>query len=165
MQSISLLSVMLHCLCYVIIISYLALHCPNNAPNHSCGISQNCSNLCSLPLGWERLYTLRLIPPPHLIRGGGRGRGRNMCCREERRESLRRTPTISIFTLPVSIFRTPSGSSQLGMGREGGPSTVTGLCRGWGGRNIPPPVKVSAIQNAQLHLQNILNATLTPPHV
>ncbi len=28
-----------------------------------------------------------------------------------------------------------------------------------------PPVKVSAIQNAQLHLQNILNATLTPPHV
>jgi hypothetical protein len=32
-------------------------------------------------------------------------------------------------------------------------------------RNIPPPVKVSAIQNAQLHLQNILNATLTPPHV
>ncbi len=32
-------------------------------------------------------------------------------------------------------------------------------------RNIPPPVKVSVIQNAQLHLQNILNATLTPPHV
>jgi len=26
-------------------------------------------------------------------------------------------------------------------------------------------VKVSALQNAQLPLQNILNATLTPPHV
>ena len=40
MQSISQLSVILHCLCYVIIISYLALHCPNSAPNHSYGISQ-----------------------------------------------------------------------------------------------------------------------------
>jgi hypothetical protein len=39
-QSISQLSVILYCLCYVIIISYLALHCPNSAPNHSYGISQ-----------------------------------------------------------------------------------------------------------------------------
>ncbi len=79
MQSISQLSVMLHCLCYVNIISYLALHCPNNAPNHLCGISQNCSNLCSLPLGWERLYTLRLIPPPPSHPGGGGGGGGGTC--------------------------------------------------------------------------------------
>jgi len=30
MQSISQISVILHCLCYVIIISYLAQHCPNS---------------------------------------------------------------------------------------------------------------------------------------
>ena len=82
-------------------------------------VEKGCTPLASSP------------PPSHL---GGRGRGRNMCCREERRESLRRTPTISIFKLPVSIFRTPSGSSQLGVG-GGGPSTVTDLCRGWGGQN------------------------------
>ncbi len=58
-----------------IIISYLTLHCPNNAPNHSYGISQNCSNLCSLPLGGERLYTPRVIPPSPTTSGGGGGGG------------------------------------------------------------------------------------------
>ena len=130
MQSISQLSVILHCLCYVIIISYLALHCPNSAPNNSYGISQNCSNLCSLPLGWERLYTPRFIPPPHHI-WGGRGRGRNMCCSEERRESLRRTPTISIFKLPVSIFRLPQAPHSWGW--EGGGDHQRSLISAGGG--------------------------------
>jgi hypothetical protein len=32
-------------------------------------------------------------------------------------------------------------------------------------KKYTPTCEVSAIQNARLHLQNILNATLTPPHV
>ena len=136
MQSISQLSVILHCLCYVIIISYLALHCPNNAPNHSYGISQNCSNLCSLPLGWERLYCTPLASSPPPITSGGEGEGEGEeHVRRERRESLRRTPTISIFKLPVSIFRTPLGSSQLGVG-GGGDHQRSLISAGGGGDRI-----------------------------
>ncbi len=119
MQSISQLSVILHCLCYVIIISYLALHCPNSAPNHSYGISQNCSNLCSLPFGRERLYTPRFIPPPPSHLGGGEGGGVTSAAGRKGGNFPEENASISIFKLPVLIFRTPAGSSQLGVGGGG----------------------------------------------
>ena len=74
-----------------------------------------------------------LHPPPHDI-WGGRGRGSNMCCREEKAGIfLKRTPTISIFKFPVLIFRTPAGSSQPGVGGGGGDHQQSLISAGGGG--------------------------------
>ena len=74
-----------------------------------------------------------------------------MCSREERRESLKRTPTISIFKFPVSIFRLPQAPHSGGW-EGGGPSTVTDLCRGWGGQNFQLKIISQLINPLPLHV-------------
>ena len=120
MKSISQLSVILHCLCYVILISYLALHCPNSPIIIPIVYPKNCSNLRSLPLGWERLYSTPLAssPPPRQLGGEGEGE-KHVLQGGMAGIFLKRTPTVSKFKFPVLNFRTPAGSSQPGVGGVG----------------------------------------------
>ena len=74
MQSISQLSVILHCLCYVIIISYLALHCPKSLLIIHM-LYPKIAQIYAVSLKEGKVVHPSLHPPPHHLWGGGGGGG------------------------------------------------------------------------------------------